>query len=148
MTSTVALDVGPVAPASAVAWMEWADETFGELRRRPPSIGPRSREALDGIERYFEQWTARTRIRDEAFRWHTDIDPDELEYLLCALVSLDARLSGEAQRGQWRPDCGEGRLFFLVLVRALLHALETTTPGRAAFADQLRAGWPSADEVG
>ena len=147
MTSTVELDVGPVAPASAVAWMEWAEQTFAELRNGPRSKIVCSAEALDGIEGYFKQWMPRARILDEAFRWHTEIDPDELEYLLCALVSLDARLSGDARRGQRRPAYDEGRLFFLVLVRALLHALETESPGRAAFADQLRAAWPSAAEV-
>jgi hypothetical protein len=86
----------------------------------------------------------RARIGDEAFRWHTEIDTDELEYLLCALFRLDARLSAEAQR---RRPCDEGRLFYLVLVRALLHALETGSPGRAAFADQLRSAWPSAADV-
>ena len=143
MSSTVNLDVGPVAPASAVAWIEWADETFGELRKGLSSTSF-SDEALDSIERYFAQWMTRARIGDEAFRWHTEIDTDELEYLLCALFRLDARLSAEAQR---RRPCDEGRLFYLVLVRALLHALETGSPGRAAFADQLRSAWPSAADV-
>lgn len=147
MTSTVELDVGPVAPASALAWMEWAEQTFAELRRGPASRIRFSAEALDGIECYFRQWMPLAHILDEAFRWHTEIDPDELEYLVCALFSLDALLSGDAQRGQRRPAYDEGRLFFLVLVRALLHALETESPSRAAFADQLRGAWPSAAEV-
>lgn len=147
MTSIVELDVGPVAPASAVAWMEWAGQAFADLRNGPPSRTRLSAEALDGIEGYFEQWMPRARILDEAFRWQTEIDPDELEYLLCALQSLDARLSTDARRGPRQSAYDEGRLFFLVLVRALLHALETESPGRAAFADQLRAAWPSAAEV-
>ena len=144
MTSTVELDVGPVASVSAVAWMQWAEQTFAELRngRLQFSAG-----ALDGIEGYFKQWMPQARLLDEAFRWQTEIDPDELEYLLHALVSVDARLSDDARRGQRRPTYDEGRLFFLVLVRALLHALETASPRRAAFADQLRAAWPSAAEV-
>lgn len=147
MTSTVELDVGPVPPASAVAWMDWAAQTFAEFRRCPPPRTRFSAEALDGIECYFQQWEPLTHILDEAFRWQTEIDPDELEYLLCALFRLDEQPSGDARRGERRPAYDEGRLFFLVLVRALLHALETESPGRAAFADQLRTAWPSAAEV-
>ena len=147
MTSTVELDVGPVAPAGAVAWMEWAEQAFAELRNGPPTRFLFSTEVLDGIQGYFTQWMPRARILGEAFRWQTRIDPDELEYLLCALISLDARLSRDVRRGDRRPASEEGRLFFLVLVRALLHALATDSPGRAAFADQLREAWPSAAEV-
>ena len=112
-----------------------------------PSTVPLCAEALDGIEQYFEHWLPQARVQDEAFRWHTEIDPDELEYLLCALFRLESRLAAEAQRGQRRSSCDEGRLFCLVLVRALLHALETHSPGRAAFVGQLRSTWPGAAEV-
>ena len=145
MTSTVELDVGPVPPASAAAWMEWAELTFAELRSGPPSRTTFYAEALEGIERYFKQWMPQASVPDEAFRWRAQIDPDELEYLLCALLRLDAR--GDARRGQRRPAYDEGRVFFVVLVRALMHALETESPGRAAFAEQLRSAWPSAAEV-
>ena len=145
MTSTVELDVGPVAPASAVAWMEWAEQICAELRDGPPSRTTFSAEALDGIEGYFERWMPQAHVLDQAFRWRAKIDPDELEYLLCTLFRLDARL--DARQGQRRPAYDEGRVFFLVLVRALLHSLETESPGRAAFADQLRAAWPSAAEA-
>lgn len=144
MSSTVNLDVGPVTPASAVAWIEWADEILAELRMDRPSTVPLCAEHLDGIEQYFEQWLPRARVQEEAFRWDTEIDPDELEYLLCALFRLDSQLAPEAQR---RSSCDEGRPFFLVLVRALLHGLETHSPGRAAFVDQLRSTWPTAAEV-
>lgn len=144
MTSAVELDVGPVAPASAVAWMEWAEQIFAELRNGPPSRAMFSAEALDGIEGYFKRWMPQAAL-DQAFRWRAKIDPDELEYLLCTLFRLDARF--DARQGQGQPAYDEGRVFFLVLVRALLHSLETESPGRAAFADQLRAAWPSAAEV-
>lgn len=54
--------MGPVAPASAVAWMAWADEVFGEL----PADEPLSRvslpaEMFDDIGGYLEQWMPHTR---------------------------------------------------------------------------------------
>lgn len=41
----------------------------------------------------------------------------------------------------------EGRVFYVVLVRALLHAVEAESPDRAAFVEQLRSSWPSAVEA-
>ena len=136
------LDVGPVAPASAVAWIDWADEVFGELRNEPPTRASLPAAVLDEIGGYLEQWMPRT--VDEPFRWHAEIDPDKLEYLVHALFSLDTRLFSGARRGDRPGFPEEGRLFYLVLVRALLHALEEESPARAAFVDQLRSSWPSA----
>lgn len=138
------LDVGPVAPASAVAWIDWADEVFAELRNEPPTRVSLPAAVFEDLGGYLEQWMPRTRSVDKPFRWRAEIDPDKLEYLVHALFNLDTRLLAEARRGE-RPSCPEeGRLFYLVLVRALLHALEAESPARAAFVDQLRSSWPSA----
>jgi len=63
----VRLDVGPVAPASAVAWMDWADEVFGELRNEPPTRVSLPAAVFDDIGGYLEQWMPRTRIVDKPF---------------------------------------------------------------------------------
>ncbi|HUR22678.1 MAG TPA: hypothetical protein VMZ73_02280 [Acidimicrobiales bacterium] len=138
------LDVGPVAPASAVAWMDWAEEVFGELRNEPPTRVSLPAAVFDDIGGYLEQWMPHTRVVDRPFRWQAEIDPDKLEYLVHALFKLDTRLLAEAQRGERPGSPEEGRLFYLVLVRALLHALEVESPTRAAFVDQLRSSWPIA----
>lgn len=138
------LDVGPVAPASAVAWIDWADEVLRELRNEPPTRVSLPAAVFDDIGGYLEQWRPRTSSVDKPFRWHAEIDADKLEYLVHALFKLDTRLLAEARGGE-RPGCPEeGRLFYLVLVRAMLHALEAESPARAAFVDQLRSSWPSA----
>lgn len=126
------LDVGPVAPASARAWIDWAHGISGEL---------------DEVQPYLEQWTPCACTSDTTFRWCADVDPDELEYLVQAFVSLDTGLWAEVQRGEGTDVPDEGRDFHLVLVRALLHALESEGPVRAQFADQLRWSWPSAAEA-
>ena len=138
------LEVGPVAPASAVAWMDWADEVFGELRNEPPTAVSPPAPMFADIGRYLEQWMPRARILDEPFRWQAEIDPDIVEYLVHALFNLDTQLLAEVRRGERPGPPEEGRLFYLVLVRALLHALEVESPARAAFVDQLRSSWPSA----
>ena len=138
------LEIGPVAPASAVAWMDWADRVFGELRNEPPTAVSLPTAVFDDVGSYLAQWMPQTRTIDTPFRWHAEIDPDRLEYLVHALFNLDTQLLAEAERGERSSSPAEGRTFYLVLVRALLHALETESSGRAAFVDQIRSSWPSA----
>ena len=138
--------MGPVAGTSAVAWMTWADELCGELRADP------SRESswpplLFDAGGYLEQWKRPDLSAGGTFRWHADVDPDELEYLIHGLLRLDAQLAVEEDPGQ-SPAPEEGREFYLVLVRDLLYALEMEGTGRAEFVDQLRCGWPIAAEAG
>jgi len=138
--------VGPVAQASAVAWTGWADEVVGKLRSEPRTTS-QSAALMDDLGRYLERWISRIRVIDRAFRWHAEIDADELEYLVHALFELDGRLLAEVERGERSGPPDEGRVFYLVLVRDLLDALERESPGRAAFVDQLRSTWPSAAEA-
>ena len=60
----VRLDVGPVARATAVAWMDWADEVFGELRNEPPTRVALPAAVFDDIGGYLDQWMPRTRNVD------------------------------------------------------------------------------------
>lgn len=127
------LDVGPVAPSSAGVWIEWAHGVLGDhADRTAPATcpGPQMLETVDG---YLRLWASRG--RHQAFRWHVEVDPDELEYVAAALFHLDPRLSAAP---------AEGRDFHLALVRAVLRSLELEGPSRAAFADQLKWSWPSA----
>ena len=142
----VRLDVGPVAPAGAVAWMEWADEALEGLSSQPASgLSPSSSVFVDAAS-YLQRWMPCTGSLPRTLRWQADVDPDELEYLVHAFFNLDTQLSQEVGAGV--PDAPqEGRTFYLVLVRALLHALETQSPGRAAFVAQLRSSWPVAAEA-
>jgi len=135
--------VGPVEPASAAAWINWADATLAELRLSSGTGASLPAEVVDELRHYVEQWRPESRSMRGSFRWHGEIDPDELEHLVHAFFTLDAQLSPEihAERSAAKE---RGRDFYLVLVRALLHALETDGPSRAAFADQLRSSWPIA----
>ena len=140
------LDVGPVARASAVAWIAWADEVCAELGD-DPSTASLCPQLLFGAGGYLEQWKHPDHSVGGTFRWHADLDPDEVEYLIHGLLSLDARLAVEPNDGGQSPAPWEGREFYLVLVRDLLHALGMEGPGRAAYVDQLRCCWPSAAEA-
>jgi hypothetical protein len=137
------VDMGPVAPAAATAWIEWANLS---LAVHGPDRGSyRSLGGLldDEVGRYLERCTPPVGAGNTR-RWQVDIDPDELEYLLHGVFRLEARLADEVRRGERTGPPAEGWDFFLVLVRDLLRALEAESPGRAAFADQLRSSWPTA----
>jgi hypothetical protein len=81
------------------------------------------------------------------FRWHAEVDPDQLKYVIHGLLRLDAQLAAEVEDGRRPAAPDEGREFYLVLVRDLLFALEMEETGGAAFVDQLRCFWPSAAEA-
>lgn len=141
------LEVGPVAKASAVAWMKWAHSIAGERgRARASGARPSPGALLDAVH-YLERRMPRTDTIDKTIRWEAEVDPDALEYIVHAFVNLDAQLLAQArtprgERASAPPP--EGRTYYLVLVAALLHALETESACRAAFVDQLRWSWPSA----
>lgn len=135
--------MGPVEPASAAAWTQWADETLAKLSVRSGTEASLPSDVLDELRHYVGQWKRGTRSMHGDFRWHGEIDPDELEHLVHAFSTLDAQLSNEVHGNRpVLPD--RGRDFYVVLVHALLHALEMDSPSRAAFADQLRSSWPIA----
>jgi hypothetical protein len=126
--------------------MEWAGEALGGLSSRPASWIPPSPVVFVDAVSYVQRWMPCTDSLPETIRWQAEVDPDELEYLVHAFFSLDTQLPEEVRRGvPEAPD--ESRTFYLVLVRALLHALETQSPSRAAFVAQLRSSWPIADEA-
>ncbi len=141
------LEVGPVERATAAAWIQWAEMTLGRLRRSSATGVCVSAEAVDDLCHYLEQWKPEARSTKHSFRWHGEIHPDRLEYLVHAFFNLDVQLSHDVQQGEWSPAPGPAQAFYLVLVRALLHALEIDSPGRAAFVDQLRSSWPVAVEA-
>lgn len=140
------VDVGPVARSSALAWISWADDVCGDLRD-DPSRGSSWPPLLLGAGGYFEQWRRSDSSVGGTFRWHAKVDPDHLEYLIHGLLQLDAQLAAAVEDGRLPAAPNEGREFYLVLVRDLLHALETEGTGRAAFVDQLRCCWSSAAEA-
>lgn len=141
------LDVGPVAPASAVAWMTWADRALTGLNVQPASrTSPSSTGVLVDVGSYLRRWMPCTGSLPESLQRHAEVDPDEVEYLVHAFFNLDTQLSDEVRR-KISVVPSEGRTFYLVLVGALLHALETQSPSRAAFVTQLRSSWPIAVEA-
>ena len=139
------VQVGPVTPTSAEAWIAWVREMVGELRRDSASTRTLPGDVLDDVGAYVDLWDDATRSGD-VFRWQVDLHPDELEYLTHALYKLDVRLAAEAFRCPEKAAPPEARAFHAILVQALLFTLAQEGPARAAFVEQLRPCWPVAVE--
>jgi hypothetical protein len=142
------LYLGPVARDSVLAWAEWAHGVLDDLRKDPRAGACLSARVLDDLEEYVAEWERTTGQSDGTFCWHSEVHPDHLEYLTNALYNLDCRLAADGDRSSssMTPPA-EGRLFHLVLVRALLSSLALESPTRAAFVDNIGAAWPTAAEV-
>ncbi len=134
--------VGPVAPDCAVVWTEWALGAIDELRAAGASTGPLPPETLDTIDGYVRAWAQATR-RGKVFRWQSEVDPDQLEYVTNALYNLDGHLAAQITHGRRPAAPVEAEVFHGVLVEALLHALAAESPCRAAFSEQLAQTWPA-----
>lgn len=134
--------VGPVAPTSACAWIDWTEKVLRELRAQPAWIAAFPPELLDDVDCYVASWAGVTRNGGRTFQWQAEVHPDELEYLTNALYNVDMALADEARRCPGMTEPPAGRLFHLVLVQALLFSLGQEGPSRAAFVDQLRPSWP------
>jgi hypothetical protein len=135
--------VGPVARESVLAWAEWAHGVIDDLRNDPRAGACLSARVL---EDYVAEWEGTTGRSDGTFRWNSEVHAEDLEYLTNALYNLDLRLAAD-DRSRTGALPVEGRLFHLVLVRALLSTLALEGSTHAAFADQMQAAWPTAAEV-
>jgi hypothetical protein len=138
----VKVNVGPVEPACAHAWIGWVQEMLGVLRREAVATLTLTDQVLDDVGAYVDRWCGAAHLDADAFRWHADVHPDELEYLTNCLYNLDRRLADQTRMCSARREPIEGRSFHVVLVDALLFALAHAGPSQAAFAEQLRSSWP------
>lgn len=137
------LHVGPVPPECAAVWTEWALDAIEELRAAPVPTGPLGPETLAAIEPYVRAWPQATPRQGDVFRWQSEVDPDQLEYVTNALYNLDGHLSEQVTQGHRRAAPVQGEVFHGVLVEALLRALAEDSRCRAAFSEQLGRTWPS-----
>ena len=139
------VDVGPVEPTSARAWIGWAREMLGTLRREPAATPTLPADVLDDVGSYVDSWAGAATKGDGTFRWQTELHPEELEYLANSLYNFDRRLADKARPCPGRAEPSEGRAFHVVLVECLLFALAQAGASQAAFAEQLRPSWPVRD---
>jgi hypothetical protein len=139
----VQVDIGPVAASSATPFIEYARavlDGYGLDDDEPVDTRVGS-EVVASFRRYLDQW-ARIAKRGGEFKWSTELDLEEMEYLVHAFYRIATRANAAAEaRGRfYMPP--EGEAFYMSLVHGLLDALESAGTPAAEFAEELRQFWP------
>jgi hypothetical protein len=134
----VHVEVGPVTPESARAWVAYAGETLEELRALPHIEAVAG--ALDSFAELLDAWRP-IAARAEPFRWVSDQPAERVKYLLNALYWSGIIVEREAPAGRAHLRPPEADEFHFVLVHAALAALEQESEADAQFVAGLRGVW-------
>ncbi len=140
------VQIGPVDSGSVTMWVAYARTVLGHALARPadPRI-PVAPEAIEGFERFLDQWQARAE-QDTTFVWIADVDADEVEFLTHAWFGIAGALANEADQRGFPRAPSEGEQFYQSLVNGVLDALNAEDRSRQEFSEQLRDQWPGLKE--
>ncbi len=142
-TKSVKIEIGPVARASALAWLDYGTDAIADLRRvAPKTLSP---SAIDGFESLIAAWRVAAE-RPGPFHWETDEAPERVEFLMKALYQAGLEIEdGTAHRDmKLRPAAADE--FHIVLVRQVLSTLAQEGRSNAEFVESLRNDWLIARE--
>jgi hypothetical protein len=132
------VEVGPVSPQSARAWVAYAGDTLAELRGLPHIEAVAG--ALDGFAELLDEWRPIAE-RPEPFRWVSDQPAERVKYLLNALYWSGIIVEREVPSGRAHLRPPEADEFHFVLVHSALGALEQESDSDAHFVAELRGVW-------
>src|SRR5438128_2604112 len=113
MMEDVIIEIGPVAHQSAAAWIDYAGDVMGDLRRvGDAGVSP---EALEAFSELLDQWQAQLG-HDGPFDWVGDESPDRVEFLMRALYHAGLAIERESQSGRSRLRPEDADEFHMALV--------------------------------
>ena len=132
------IEIGPVARASALAWLDYASVAIADLRRvAPKTLTP---SAIDGFESLIAQWRIAA-AQSGPFHWQTDESPERVEFLMKALYQAGLEIEDGMQHHGMRLRPATADEFHIVLVRQVLDTLKLEGRSNAEFVDSLRNDW-------
>ena len=132
------IEIGPVAHASALAWLDYATEAIADLRRvAPKSLTP---SAIDGFESLIAAWRIAA-VQPGPFHWATDEPPERVEFLMKAMYQAGLEIEDGIQHHGMRLRPAAADEFHIVLVRQVLDTLRLESRSNAEFVDSLRNDW-------
>jgi hypothetical protein len=133
------VDIGPVAPASARAWIAYATDMLTLLRTVPePTLSPKELDAFEGL---LAEWRPIAERDNGVFRWSSTESPERVQYLINALYVAGTVIEREAAAGRAHLRPAAADEFHIRLVRGVLDALEQESEADAHFARQMRDLW-------
>jgi hypothetical protein len=127
-----------VSRASALAWLDYADNMVAVLREVDAPIV--SSEALDGFADLLDRW-AETATHEGPFIWISDESPELAEYLIRALFEAGLEVEALNERGEADLRPVEADEFHVAMVNQIITTLGQEGNGFAQFADMLRSEW-------
>jgi hypothetical protein len=140
--ASVQVDIGPVEAESATAFVDYARAVLeGYGLEDDPIDDHIGVEVAKRFRSYLDEW-ARVAKRGGEFKWTTEIDLEQIEYLVHAFHRVAGRAVEAAQVRGHRLMPIEADAFYESLVHGLLHALEAEGTPAAEFAEELRQFWP------
>jgi hypothetical protein len=138
----VLVEIGPVASASAIAWVAYARAVLTGFGLRGAKVeADLGAEVVQAFRGYLEEWEAAAASSRE-FKWSADVDPEAVQYLVHAFYRVVQRLADAAEQRGTRLMPPEAEAFNTSLVTGLLDSLEAEGEPVAAFAEELRGFWP------
>ena len=138
--------LGPASSASAAIWIAYARTILAQAMSHAGVGGVRLPEdVVEAFEAYLDAWE-RTADEGPEFSWSDEVDPDGLEELIVAWMSLAEGLAVEAERRGFVIRPPEGEEFNDALVRGLLEAFVAEGRDFMAHWEEIRARWPNATE--
>jgi hypothetical protein len=138
----VLVEVGPVASASAIAWVGYARAVLSGFGLRGANVEDDvGAEVVQAFRVYLAEWEA-TAASSSEFKWSADVDPESVQYLVHAFYRVAQRLADAAEQRGTRLMPPEAEAFNISLVTGLLDSLEAEGEPMAAFAEELRGFWP------
>lgn len=136
--------IGPVSSASALAWLDYADEVLDELASMAPGECFTAPEVLAVFRAYVTSW--RQAAVGSEMVWERDIPAEQVEYDMHAFQRIAEVLAARAEeRGAAAPP--EGEDFYLALLNGVLTALQAEGPSSASYAKHLSEFWPGHDPL-
>ncbi len=132
------IEIGPVARASALAWLDYGTDAIADLRRVAPKTMTPS--AIDGFESLIAQWRIAA-APPGPFHWQTDESPERVEFLMKALYQAGLEIEDGIQHHGMRLRPATADEFHMVLVRQVLDTLRLEGRSNAEFVDSLRNDW-------
>lgn len=136
--------IGPVSAASALAWLDYADDVLDELGAMAPGECFATPEVIGVFRSYVESW--RAAASGSELLWERDIPAEQVEYDMHAFQRVAEVLAARADRnGPASPE--EGEDFYLALLQGVLSALEAEGPASSSFAQHLAEFWPGRDPL-
>ncbi len=137
----VRLDVGPVPSESVLSWIDYA--AAGLASGGGEGLSP---DVVEGFRWYLLEWR-RLAERGPEFHWEAEVSSEVAEYLMLPFFRTAERLSAIAERRHRSAAPPQSAAFYVLLVQAVLDALDQEGPAQAEFADHLRSFWPGLGQV-